>query len=225
MYQKRQNALQPYDLRSDIYSQVYGGSTSEKWSTTRAVNLTKGKILVYNGDIFPSYYHATCAGHTEDASNLWNIDLPPLKGVECDSCKYSPHYKWVKGIPLWEITNKLKENGYKTGRIASIIILSKNSSGRIEKIEIKDEAGVSLILTAKDFRQMIGPNAVRSTKFDISIKGSQAYLQGYGWGHGAGMCQWGAFGMARKGKKAEEILKIYYPGAEIMTIDKLKGKT
>ncbi|MBI5144101.1 MAG: SpoIID/LytB domain-containing protein [Candidatus Omnitrophica bacterium] len=225
LYQKRQNALQPYDLRSDIYSQVYGGSTSEKWSTTRAVNLTKGKILVYNGDIFPSYYHATCAGHTEDASNLWNIDLPPLKGVECDSCKYSPHYKWVKGIPLWEITNKLKENGYKTGRIASIIILSKNSSGRIEKIEIKDEAGVSLILTAKDFRQMIGPNAVRSTKFDISIKGSQAYLQGYGWGHGAGMCQWGAFGMARKGKKAEEILKIYYPGAEIATIDKLKGKT
>ena len=225
LYQKRQNALQPYDLRSDIYSQVYGGSTSEKWSTTRAVNLTNGKILVYNGDIFSSYYHATCAGHTEDATNLWTIDLPPLKGVECDSCKYSPHYKWVKDIPLWQITNKLKENGYKTGRIASIIILSKNSSGRIEKIEIKDEAGVSLILTAKDFRQMIGPNAVRSTKFDISIKGSQAYLQGYGWGHGAGMCQWGAFGMARKGKKAEEILKHYYPGAEITTIDNLKGKT
>lgn len=224
LYQKRQSALQPYDLRSDIYSQVYGGRTSERWSTTRAVNLTEGKVLVYNGDIFPAYYHATCAGHTEDASVLWNIDLAPLKGVECDFCKYSPHYNWIKDIPLWKIANLLKENGYKLGRIASINILSKNISARAEKIEIKDEAGVSLILTAKDFRQMMGPNVIRSTKFDISLKGAQAHLKGLGWGHGAGMCQWGAFGMSRKGKKADEILKYYYPGTEITTIDKLKGK-
>src|SRR3989338_1624080 len=65
LQQKMNSALQPYDLRSDIYSQVYGGASSEKWATTKAVNLTKGKGLVYNGAIFPAYYHATCAGFTE----------------------------------------------------------------------------------------------------------------------------------------------------------------
>lgn len=224
VYQAKQNKLQPYDLGSDIYSQMYGGRTSERWATTRAVDLTKDMVLSFNGDIFPTYYHATCAGHTEDASNLWNVDLPPLKGVECNFCKKSPHYRWTKDIPLWEIENKLEGNGYKVGKIASISVLSKNKSGRIDKLEIKDEAGVSIILTGKDFRQMLGPNNVRSTNFEPSIKWSNLALKGYGWGHGVGMCQWGAYGMARKGKNAEEILKFYYPGAEITTIDKIKDK-
>lgn len=224
LYQKRQNALKPYDLRSDMYSQVYGGRTSEKWSTNKAVNLTKDSVLIYNGSIFPAYYHATCAGYTEDASNLWNIDLEPLKGLECDFCKASPHYKWAEEIPLWKIESTLKENGYKIGRINSINLLSKNKSGRIEKIEMKDENGVSFILTGKDFRQLLGPNVVRSTKFDISMRWMQAALTGLGWGHGVGMCQWGAYGLAKKGKKAEEIVKFYYPGADIATIDKLREK-
>lgn len=221
LYQIRQNTLQPYDMRCDIYSQVYGGRTSEKWSTTRAVNLTKSTVLVYNGDIFPTYYHATCAGHTEDAANLWNIDLVPLKGVACNFCGSSPHYRWKKDIPLWALENKLKDGGYKLGHIASVVIISTNKSGRVDKLEIKDDAGVSIILTGKDFRQIIGPNEVRSTKFSASIKWSHLILDGMGWGHGAGMCQWGAYGMSRKGKSAEEILKYYYPGAEITTIDKI----
>ncbi|MFH0763534.1 MAG: SpoIID/LytB domain-containing protein [Candidatus Omnitrophota bacterium] len=215
LYQARQNRLQPYDLRSDIYSQVYGGRTSEKWSTTRAVNLTKGGVLAYNGNIIPAYYHAACAGHTEDASNLWNIDAPYLKGVQCGWCKDSKHYRWRKEISLRELADKLKSGGYKIGKIASVAVLSKNRSDRVDKIEIKDDAGISVVLTGKDFRQLIGPNEVRSTKFDASVKLNSLVLEGMGWGHGAGMCQWGAYGQARKGKKAEEILKFYYPGTEI----------
>ncbi|MCX5686153.1 MAG: SpoIID/LytB domain-containing protein [Candidatus Omnitrophica bacterium] len=222
LYQARQNKSQPYDLRSDIYSQVYGGRTSEKWSTTRAVDLTKGEVLTYNGDIVPAYYHATCAGYTEDASALWNMDVPYLKGVQCGYCKNSKHYKWRKEISLWELADKLKDGGYKIGKIASVTVLSKNRSDRVDKIEIKDDAGISVILTGKDFRQIIGPNEVRSTKFDASIKWNLLILEGLGWGHGVGMCQWGAYGMARKGMKAEEILKYYYPGTEISTIDKVK---
>ena len=219
--QAAQNKLQPYDLRCDIYSQVYGGRSSEKWSTTRAVDLTRDKVLTYNGKIFSAYYHATCAGRTEDAVNLWNVDLAPLKGVQCDFCKESPHYKWRKEIPLERLEEKLRTSGYKTGKVISVNILSKNRSGRAEKIEIKDDAGVSVILTAKDFRQMMGPNEVRSTRFDASIRWGRIILDGFGWGHGVGMCQWGAFGMSRRGKTAEEILKYYYPGAEITIIDKL----
>lgn len=224
VYQKRQNALQPYDLRSDIYSQVYGGRTSERWATTRAVNLTEGKVLAFNGEIFPAYYHATCAGYTEDASSLWNIDIAPLKGVKCVFCKNSPHYRWKKEVSLWRLQNKLKEKGYKIGRINSINILSTDKSGRAEKIEMKDGTGISIIMAAKEFRQMLGPNEIRSAKFDVSIKWEHAVFDGSGWGHGVGMCQWGAYGLAKKGKKAEEILKFYYPGADITALDKISNK-
>jgi len=220
LYQARQNKQQPYDLRCDIYSQVYGGKASEKWSTTKAVDSTRGKILTYKGDILPAYFHATCGGHTEDASNLWNIDLAPLKGVECGYCDRSKHYKWINKIPLARVEAKLKEAGYDIGGIVSVSVLSKNASGRADKIEIKDGAGVTVIIAAKDFRQMMGPNDVRSTKFDASVHGAELVLDGFGWGHGVGMCQWGAFGMSEKGKKAEEILKFYYPGTEVTTIDR-----
>lgn len=102
--------------------------------------------------------------------------------------------------------------------------MSRNNSGRIDKIEIKDEAGISYIVTAKDFRQIIGPNEVRSTNFEISINGDKLTLKGIGWGHGVGMCQWGAKGQSEKRKTCEEILEFYYPGSQITTIDKIADK-
>ena len=222
LYQIRQNKAQAYDLRNDIYSQVYGGRESEKWSTTVAVDRTKGEVLVYKDDIFPTYYHATCGGYTEDASNLWNVDLAPLKGVSCSFCSDSPHYRWTKAISLRTLEKKLKEGGYKIGKTSFVTILSKNRSGRVDKIEIKDDSGAAVVLTGKDFRQMLGPNDVSSTNFNASIRLGLLFLDGIGWGHGVGMCQWGAYGMARKGKKCDEILKYYYPGAEISTMDKIR---
>lgn len=222
--QIRKSKLQPYDLRCDIYSQVYGGRSGEKWSTTHAVDATRGMVLTFNGDIFTAYYHATCAGYTEDASNLWNIDIAPLKGVPCNFCGMSKHYRWTKELPLLQVKAKLIGAGNKIGNISGINILSKNKSGRNEKIEIKDDAGNSTVLTGKDFRQMLGPNEIRSTKFDARINGANLELNGMGWGHGVGMCQWGAYGMSQHGKKCEQILKYYYPGTEITTIDKLPAK-
>lgn len=221
LQQLKDNKAQAYDLRCDIYSQVYGGRTGEKWSTTHAVDATRGKVLTFNGDIFPAYYHATCSGYTEDASNLWKVDIKPLKGVPCNFCGHSKHYRWRKEIPLTKVEAALNSGGYKIGRISSASVLLRNRSGRNDKIEFKDSSGSSVTLTGKDFRHLIGPNDVRSTKFDIEIKGANLILNGMGWGHGVGMCQWGAFGMSQRGKKCETILKYYYPGTEITTIDKL----
>lgn len=221
-HQIEHNKKRLYDLRSDIYSQVYHGKSSEKWSTTTAVNLTRDKVLVYDGKIFPAYYHATCAGYTEDASNLWAIDIPPLDGVKCGYCGNSPHNSWRCDIPLWELEGKLRDNGYKIGRIVSFKPVSVNRSGRNEKAEIKDKDGIAIIMTAKDFRNIIGPNKVKSTKFGASIEWGHVILYGWGWGHGVGMCQWGAYQMAVDHKSTEEILRYYYPGSEIATIDKVK---
>ena len=141
--------------------------------------------------------------------------------MDCGFCGQSKHYKWVNRIPLAKVESKLNGAGYRISRIVSMGVLSKNVSGRADKIEIKDDSGATVIITAKDFRQILGPNDVRSTKFDASVQGSELVLNGFGWGHGVGMCQWGAFGMSEKGKRCEEILKLYYPGSEITTIDKL----
>jgi stage II sporulation protein D len=224
IYQARQNKLQPYDLRSDIYSQVYGGSGSEKWATTKAVNLTRSKVLTYKGELFPTYYHATCAGSTEDAASLWNINIPPLKGARCSFCFSSPHYKWAKEIPLSDIEDKLKKSGYNIGKISSVAVLSRNRSGRVDKLEIKDASGVSIVLKAKEFRQLLGPNEIRSTRFEAAVKQDRLAVTGRGWGHGVGMCQWGAYGLSKRGRTAEEIIKFYYPGAKITSLDKIKDK-
>lgn len=214
VYQMGENKLKDYDVSSDIYSQVYGGKTSERYRSNKAVDATGGIILAYKGKVFPTYFHATCGGHTEDASKLWNINIIPLKGVVCSFCKDSPHFSWHTVLSLNEIEKKLKESNFKINQIKDIQILGRNSSGRITDLKIispKEEIKVS----AKDFRNIIGPNIIRSANFTLEIAGRDAVLEGVGWGHGVGLCQWGAYFMAKQGYKYKEILKYYYPQSEI----------
>ena len=214
LYQKRERKKQDYDLTSDVYSQMYGGRTSEKWRTTRAVDLTRGEVLTHKGDIFPSYYHATCAGHTEDASRLWNMNIEPLRGVKCDYCKESPHYRWRRRVSLGQIGEKLDKNGYDIKEVYAIEIEGKDESGRVTNVIVKGKSKILKIHSNK-FRLAVGPNILRSAKFDLTIAGDIVLFEGVGWGHGVGLCQWGSYLMSKKGHNVNAILKFYYPGAEI----------
>ena len=214
LYQSRVNAHKDYDLESSVYSQVYGGRTSERGRTSKAVRLSKNKVLTYKNKLFPTFYHATCAGHTEKASNLWNINLPPLRGRECQFCQRSPHSRWKKKVSLQDIEEGLEKAGFKVGSIKSIEIADRNVSGRITALEIISTRG-GLRVDANRFRLAVGPNIIRSTNFTVQIKNRQAYFDGQGWGHGVGMCQWGAFFMARKGFNAGQILGYYYPESQL----------
>ena len=216
VYQKQFTKDKDFDLTNDIYSQVYGGKTSEKWRTNLAVNSTRGKVLVFEGKAFPSYYHATCSGHTEDAAELWKIDIAPLKGVECPFCVLSPHFSWEKKIPLAEIKQRLEAKGHNCPRIETITISGRNLSGRITFLKIAGEGKVSEI-SAKDFRQALNPNIIRSTNFTLEIIADTAYFKGLGWGHGVGLCQWGMYFMAKKGRRYPDILKYYFPQTELIT--------
>jgi len=214
LYQSRQRKEKDYDLTCDVYSQVYGGRTSERWRTTRAVKLTKGKVLSFNGDIFPTYYHATCAGYTLDASKLWKIKLAPLKGVKCTYCKRSPHYNWRKDIYLKKIEESLKRSGYDIKGISSIYIDTIDETKRAVNIVLKSK-DKTIKVPSNRFRLAVGPNSIRSTNFDITLKKGVVRFAGSGWGHGVGLCQWGAHFMSKKRYKVEEILNFYYPTAEI----------
>jgi len=215
LYQAKVNDTKDYDLTSDIYSQVYGGRTSEKYRTNKSVNRTLGEYLTFEGEMFPTYYHATCAGHTEDASRLWNIDLPPLKGVECDFDSKSPHIRWKKNLRLKDIQIRLIKAGKKIGLIKQINVMERNNTGRIDKLEIIDRRDSKIYISGKEFRMIVGPNIIRSTNFTVKMRGYYADFVGKGWGHGVGLCQWGAKAMADCGFKYDEIIKYYYPGSEI----------
>jgi len=217
LFQMQENKQKDFDMTSDIYSQVYGGQESERFRTNRAVNETAGKVLFYNGKIIPAYFHATCGGHTEDADILWNINLAPLKGVVCLYCKESPHYNWHYDLPLKEIAKKLSDAGFKIHDIKNIRIEGKDKSGRITNLIITTEEG-DVKVPAKDFRGIIGPNIINSTNFSVSIAGKDMVFEGIGWGHGVGLCQWGAYFMAKEGYSADRILKYYYPGTNVKAI-------
>ncbi|MFH1995859.1 MAG: SpoIID/LytB domain-containing protein [Candidatus Omnitrophota bacterium] len=224
LFSKIAGRLNDYDLTSDIYSQQYGGRASEKHATNKAVNLTEGEVLAYHGEIFPAYYHVTCAGQTENALNVWGEDYVPLQGVRCIFCEQSPHYAWRKSIRLSEIEKKLNGAGQKIEELRSIGAASKYTSGRVDNVELKSSDNVTIMVKAKDFRDLMGPNVIRSAHFDVAVSGAQAVFRGKGWGHGVGLCQWGAYEMAKKGLNKEDILKYYYPESKIVSVDSIRDR-
>ncbi|MFH1355485.1 MAG: SpoIID/LytB domain-containing protein [Candidatus Omnitrophota bacterium] len=217
VFKMEERKIHQFDVTSDIYSQVYGGKTSERYRTNRAVEQTKGKIIIYRKRVVPAFFHAACAGNTERASVLWSVDIPPLAGVKCGFCNQSPHFNWHYDLSLGQIEDKLANSGYKINQVKDIIISGRNDSGRVRDLKLVG-ANSELIISAKDFRNIIGPNIIRSTNFSVNIVRQDAVFEGYGWGHGVGLCQWGAYFMAKDNATAEQILKYYYPDSEISLI-------
>ncbi len=216
LYEASVSRTQEYDLKSSTSSQVYGGSTTERGRTTRAVDQTTGQILDYKGKLFPAYFHATCAGTTAAAKELWNIDTPPLGGgVKCDYCKISPHFFWKTRASLAGIEESLAKTGRPLGRVLDIRPVTQTPSGRVGSLRITGTAGETVI-AAKDFRVWIGGNRMKSTFFKVHIKDDSVYFHGQGWGHGVGLCQWGLLGQSLLGKKYGEMLAFYYPGSSIV---------
>lgn len=218
LYEVEVSKDKDYDVTSDIYSQVYGGRDAERYRTIKAAEATEGLVLTCNAKVFPAYFHATCGGKTEDASELWQIDLPCLKGVDCGFCGRSPHFKWQKVFSKDELIKKLNSLGYHFTSLEGIKILGRDKSGRIRKLKLKSKDG-DVVIPAKDFRQLVGARDIRSTNFAVNKIADNIYFEGFGWGHGVGMCQWGAYFMSVKKYKYQDILKFYYPGAEITSFN------
>ncbi len=216
-YQMNQNRAKDFDVTNDVYSQVYGGKASERYRTNKAVDETKSQVMFYDGKLIPAYFHATCAGHTEDAAILWNINIPPLKGVPCPFCKESPHFSWHYDLTLKEVEGKLSKAGFKIKDISSISVDGRDDSGRVINLKIAS-ADKEIKIPAKAFRSLIGPDIIRSTNFNVAIVDKDLVFEGFGWGHGVGLCQWGAYFMAKKGYSFEKILKYYYPGIDVKTL-------
>ncbi|MBF0478580.1 MAG: SpoIID/LytB domain-containing protein [Candidatus Omnitrophica bacterium] len=224
VYQAHENVKQDYDVKTDIYSQVYGGRNAERFRTSLAVDGTKGEVLTYRGSILPAYFHSNSGDHTEDAAELWNHhDLSPLRGVPDPYSRFGKNYTWKKNFKSADVQKRLNAKGYPAGPIVNIEVVERNDSGRIRKIKVIDSDGKFVLLTGKDFRDILGPNDIRSNNYDIVMQGFYFDVVGKGWGHGVGMSQWGAYEMAKEGFDYKKILELYYPGADLEQLDKVES--
>ncbi len=215
-----------YDVVDSVGSQVYHGSGAESTKALEAVKATAGLVLAYDAGaglkIFNSYYSSTCGGWTQDASLVKNVlRIKPLAGaVRCDYCKSSPYYRWKPvSLTAQTITTNINRRypKMKLGLVRSIKPIKVTAGGRIAMLELTDSAGRRQRLRGEDFRLSVGARILPSTHCKLRQEADRfVFYQGQGLGHGMGMCQYGAEGMANSGFGALAILQHYYPAARIV---------
>lgn len=234
---KRFGSNRAWDVTKTQANQVYPGVIAESAQVWEAVNQTRGQVLVCrqpdgSEDIFPAYYSSTCGGHTENSCNVFGDRFEPLAGVSCPYCRNvakPTFFFWP--IVLFnnaDVTAKLTQR-YPAltllGEITDINSVKQSdyeNFSRITEVKLLGSTGKSGFLKAEDLRLTIDPTGskIKSTICRIiKLDDKWAFISGRGCGHGVGMCQCGAQGMAREGNTAEQILFYYYPGSKILTIE------
>jgi stage II sporulation protein D len=237
LYQKmRFGGARHWDVTRTTASQVYGGLRAESSRVWKAVNDTTGQILVCmqnsgTEEIFPTYYSSSCGGHTEDSNNVFGDSFAPLCGVDCHWCKDVAR----PNVFFWPMVDfdktavetalqvkypKLKE----LGNISAISPVRQSNYpdfSRLTFIKLLGSSGKSDFLRAEDLRLTVDPTGrkIRRAICKIIMMGDKwVFSAGRGFGHGVGMCQCGAEGMARQGRSAEQILSYYYPGSKLIRV-------
>ncbi|MCF8010107.1 MAG: SpoIID/LytB domain-containing protein [Clostridiales bacterium] len=186
-----------------------------------AVKKTRGKVVTYKGEYTEGWFSACCGGVTAAASEGLTEDkessgyLKPKVKDDCLEITTSENKHWKSEIPLTKLHKILKDHtGQDPGDIDSASIAEKGPSGRTVKVKLGDK-----VFKAIDLRAAIGPSKMRSTLLDtFTKKGDKLQIEGKGYGHGVGMCQWGAKKMAQEGKSPEEIIKFYYENIDIIKL-------
>jgi stage II sporulation protein D len=232
-----------WDVSKTQASQVYLGVEAESAQVWNAVNATYGQVLVAPDShsqagmtagvpgLFPAYYSSVCGGHTEDSARVFGDSFGPLRGVPCPYCKGVARlslFFWPMAQCNRETATQLLTQRYPSlaalGQITRIIASEKSTYdefSRLTRIKLTGSTGKTDTLRAEDLRLTLDSTGrkIKSTACQIVEWGDGwAFLSGRGWGHGVGLCQYGAEGMARSGKRSEEILYHYYPGSKIVNL-------
>jgi stage II sporulation protein D len=203
-----------YDVVGGVEDQVFDGMDGVAPVFREATDRTRGLVLRYRGDLARTVYHSTCGGRTEDAGSAWGKDIPYLRAQTCNDCADSPVYRWEYRMSEAEGRRVAKALGVPPGTDLRIAVTGRTPTGRANRVRISS-GGVSRELQAAEFRRVAGYAKIRSLKMEIVPVAGEWRITGEGWGHGVGMCQFGANGMARRGAGFREILARYYPGTEI----------
>ena len=234
-----------FDVCADDHCQRYQGLTRATGETVRkAVDLTWGQVLTYEGELCDARFSKCCGGRMEKFSVCWDDkdyaylqplpDSPAhLEGGKC-FCdtqdkeilgqvlnnydqETTDFYRWTQVYGVSELSELVaRKSGTDIGRILRMEALERGESGRIYKLKIVGSDKTLIIGKELEIRKILSESHLKSSAFDVEMTEDEVILHGKGWGHGVGLCQIGAAVMASEGYTYEEILKHYYPGTSIL---------
>ena len=228
-----------FDMYSTVQDQVYGGVDAEKPQSDSAIMTTADVVVLYNGQPISTPYHSTCGGSTAAVTEVWynQPDEPYLRpvsdripGTDHYYCDPSPRFSWTQSYDAAGLRTVMEKylaaytNAPKTnlGKITDVREAGRTPSGRVAALTVQTESG-SYTLRGNDIRFVLrDPKGaiLNSTYFTFTKdtgggEVTNLTVNGRGYGHGIGMCQWGAIGRARAGQNYRTILETYYPGTTI----------
>lgn len=218
-----------YDIYNDVRDQVYSGTDGEKSITNKAILETKGYLLTYRDKPAVIYYHSTCGGFTEDASNVFSTKNTPylqsIKDGEPSNCSISPKYQWKEIYSNLDFVSRFRTAGLINGpnwSVKNVEIKSRFPSGRVKELAVTfsdSEKVKDVVINGNNIRNVLrnssNSSILNSTLFEISLTEEKGIIiSGRGYGHGVGLCQFGAINMARNGRSYLDILEHYFPGTK-----------
>ena len=208
-----------YDLSDHTLNQVYNGELIEKPWFREAAEETLSEVALFSNKLILAVFSSTCGGHTCNNESVWSGQaLPYLRGnPDNDACKSSPHFRWRFSIENSEWSAWLQKTFHKLG--SEIHVFQRSEDNRVKTLQFDD---LSKPLKANDFRlkvlQSFGTRSLKSTLFVITNTADSVIFMGRGMGHGVGLCQWGALGLAEDAWTYKDILRFYYRGIEIKPV-------
>ena len=216
-YHLLRRSVRPYDLRGDARAQAFARYQEHSRCRNAAVR-TQGLVLLQNKSPLLAYYVNSCGGGTRTFAQ-GNMRY---EAVPCNYCEDSPFQDWKESIPENIVRALLGK------RLAANIPLTKVSlefeaSQHVDSLIFMPDSGPALKVKGLDFRRYLnaamGKEVVKSLRFDLSYKDRHWILVGHGWGyHGIGLCQYGAKRLGELGQSSTEILRYYYPNADIAAL-------
>ena len=217
MKQMVYNKDKDYDVVDSVLNQVYLDNehlktvwkeeyTSKINKIKKAVFETFNEYLEYDGSVIDAMFFSTSVGYTENSEEVFTNEVPYLRSVESKWDEISPSYELKYNFSLNDFCKKLdiECSNFK------IEIIDKTSTGRIKKIKINNKQ-----FDGNEIRNIL---KLKSNHFDINFENDKVFITTKGYGHGVGMSQYGAQGMALKGYNYEDILKYYYQGTNLKKI-------
>ncbi len=217
---QRSDPRRAYDLVPSEADQVYAGIGAESPAGRSAVDATAGQVLRFGAGYASIAYSSCCGGHTEAAADAWDGGalVPYLSGVPCPYCTQSPNYRWSVSVATADVALRFSTQLAGAGTLHDVRVTDLDGSGRARAVTLVADRSVTIKGTV--FRLSMGPRIVRSlllTNVRADPRFATVEIDGGGLGHGVGMCQWGARGIAQLGRASNDVLSFYFPGTTVGT--------
>ncbi len=227
---ERKHKADGFDICTTGHCQVYRGVDSEQPLANDAVNATRGEVLTYRGKPIFSAYHSNAGGVTQPVDEAWPGSIrenfpylcrvdSPYDGEVGGVTRLGWCYRWERELSAADLAQRLRARGKDIGEVQDLVPANVTGTGRVRELRIVGSTGTARLTTPTDVRDMLG---VPSDRLVIEVVGRERapapltfHLTGWGNGHGVGLSQHGAFGMAKAGYTCDQILGHFYRGVEL----------